>query len=200
MSLFTSAFASSTAGPSYSSVTSVSNGAKGNKRKRPSSGNGNGNDEELRRQAQANLEKLMKKVDTGKAISKKDGNEPMGVMSKKPKKNGRDSLGGLEGNGTPSGKSKSKSGTTPQKSSSSTPNGKKSNKPVAEDAAPPTSSSKVNKYPAGSTPSSSKLAPAELPLPHSFHANDLSESNESEEGLTKLQKGMKAKLEGARFR
>ena len=42
----------------------------------------------------------------------------------------------------------------------------------------------------------SKVEPAELSLPHNIRPHETSDT----EGLTKMQKDMKAKLEGARFR
>jgi hypothetical protein len=52
---------------------------------------------------------------------------------------------------------------------------------------------------AGPAAGNSRPAPAELPLPHSIPASELSKP-EGDEQLTDLQKGMRAKLEGARFR
>lgn len=188
MSLFSSSFETAGAGPSFTAGTPNKNGTKGNKRKRPS-----GNEEDLRKQAQVNLEKLMKKVEGGKSLARNEGSEPMGVLGKKTKKKMRESDTGSRHENSPG------FARSPAASSSSVSAGKKAKKQLGSHAQNGDTPSKSPAVELGSN-SKSKPQPAELPLPHSISSNELSESVDEEEGMTKLQKGMKAKLEGARFR
>jgi ribosomal RNA-processing protein 8 len=198
MSLFSSSFeGSSSAGPSLQSKSNTSGGGK---RKRPSLRDG-GKDGQIR-STTANLQKLMKKVEGGNVASPKprggnvkvpkrgngEGGEAIGVI---PKKKARKSFGDEEEEDTPR-KFKFEPKTIGKgKKSEDSPAGKKSktDKPSKDKEETP---KKQNQK------SGSKIEPAELQLPHTIRADH--EGSKEDEGLTKMQKGMKAKLEGARFR
>lgn len=187
MSLFSSAFNSSAgAGPSFSAPAKGQSGQK--KRKRPST---DGKDDISHvdkdgqlRSTQANLQKLMKRVDAFSAPSR-EGGENMGAIKKKKNK-GKKEHSRVEMD-------------TPRKSSPAAIKAKNSREERALHSSATTSSPKVK--PRESKPlkeSGAGVEPAELPLPHKIktQAHDSGE----EEGLTKMQRDMKAKLEGARFR
>lgn len=186
MSLFTSAFNSSTAaGPSFTPPSKGQSGQK--KRKRPSAG---GNDESSHadkngqlRSTQANLQKLMKRVD-GFSAPSKSGGENMGSIKKNKKKGKKEEH-----------RSDPVEMISPAKSSPASFKGKKAKSDKSEAVAPATS----RVHSSGDKASKSQkgqIEPAELPLPHNIKTSESSES----EGLTKMQRDMKAKLEGARFR
>lgn len=197
MSLFATSFSSGDAGPSYQS-TSASGGSKKTntqKRKRPSLG-----DDKIK-STEANLQKLMKRVEgsgggekkgkgKGTAQGNKEGGESIGFVGKK-RVRGRKS-GGLDEDenesevSTP--KIKSKAG---DKNVDSPAPGKK------QKANKSTPSKTHEETPKKFKGSASMVEPAELPLPHTIRPDDKSDSGQ---GLTKMQRDMKAKLEGARFR
>ena len=196
MSLFSSSFeGSASAGPSFQSKSATSGGG-GGKRKRPSLGDG-GKDGQIR-STTANLQKLMKKVEGGNVASPKartrgnakipkrgngEGGEAIGVISKKK---ARKSFGDEEEEDTPrKPKFEQKDKNTKGKKNEDSPAGKKT-KTDKSDETP-------KKHKSGS-----KVEPAELQLPHTIRADH--EGSKEDEGLTKMQKDMKAKLEGARFR
>jgi hypothetical protein len=199
MSLFASSFASGSAGPSLaasasatkSKNTSKDNGAGGKndqkKRKRPSLGDG-GKDNQLK-STTANLQKLMKKVENASSSSssprvgggwrgKGEGGESIGHIAKKSK--GRKSE--IEDDEEEMPKTRGKGIDSPVSGPGKKGKGKGA---VNEEETP----KKVKK-------SSSGVEPAELPLPHTIRH----ETTGEDEGLTKMQRDMKAKLEGARFR
>jgi ribosomal RNA-processing protein 8 len=197
MSLFSSSFeGSSSAGPSLQTKSNTSGGGN---RKRPSLGDG-GKDGQIR-STTANLQKLMKKVEGGNVASPKprggngkvpkrgngEGGEAIGVI---PKKKARKSFGDEEEEDTPR-----KTKFEPK------PNGKaKKNEDSPADKKSKTDKPSKDKQetPKKQKSSGSKIEPAELQLPHTIRADH--EGSKEDEGLTKMQKDMKAKLEGARFR
>jgi ribosomal RNA-processing protein 8 len=204
MSLFSSSFeGSSSAGPSFQSKSNGNPaGGAGGKRKRPSLGDG-GKDGQIR-STTANLQKLMKKVEGGNVASPKpraggnvkvpkrgngEGGEAIGVI---PKKKARKSFGDEEEEDTPrKSKFEPKSNGKGKKNEDS-PAGKRSK--TDKDR----SSKDKEETPKKQKSSGSKIEPAELQLPHTIRADH--EGSKEDEGLTKMQKDMKAKLEGARFR
>jgi ribosomal RNA-processing protein 8 len=193
MSLFSSSFeGSSSAGPSLQSKSNTSGGGK---RKRPSLGDG-GKDGQIR-STTANLQKLMKKVEGGNVASPKprggnvkvpkrgngEGGEAIGVI---PKKKARKSFGDEEEEDTPRRSNFETKVKGKGKKNEDSPAGKKSK------------TDKSDETPNKPKKSGSKIEPAELQLPHTIRADH--EGSKEDEGLTKMQKDMKAKLEGARFR
>ncbi|OCF54846.1 hypothetical protein L486_07501 [Kwoniella mangroviensis CBS 10435] len=181
MSLFPSAFEGSAAGPSTSLTSAFAKPSKNNnKRKRPSTGGHH--DESLLKSTQANLEKLMSKLEKGD-VKEKLGTESMGGSSKKKKGNAHvESKKGSKVVDTPKGKEKSH---IVQRQS--TPGSSKKEKSTPKPQQQPKNKSKE------------KSGPVELPIP------PVSSSPEGKikvggENLTDMQKNMQAKLEGARFR
>jgi ribosomal RNA-processing protein 8 len=143
----------------------------------------------------------MKKVEGGNVASPKprggnvkvpkrgngEGGEAIGVI---PKKKARISFGDEEEEDTPR-----KTKFEPK------PNGKaKKNEDSPADKKSKTDKPSKDKQetPKKQKSSGSKIEPAELQLPHTIRADQ--EGSKEDEGLTKMQKDMKAKLEGARFR
>lgn len=191
MSLFASAFETgTTAGPSTSNA-----GKSSHKRKRPSNAGviDHKSDDQLRA-AQKNLEKLMKSVESGSSDKRdtprlgRDGineKERSGVISQKKQKKG------LEGD--------EKRYVAGGLGSSTSPAVKKRKNDVKH-TEPPTTHKLSHQ--GGSTPSvgvtgdkkKKKQKTVEIPLPPS------PAKEEDSAGLTSMQKGMKSKLEGARFR
>ena len=202
MSLFSSSFeGSSSAGPSFqlkSNTNSTAGG--GGKRKRPSLGDG-GKDGQIR-STTANLQKLMKKVEGENVASPKpsggnvkipkrgngEGGEAIGVI---PKKKARKSFGDEEEEDTPRKTKFEPKSNVKGKKNEDSPAGKK----LKTDK---TSKDKEETPKKQNQKSGSKIEPAELQLPHTIRADH--EGSKEDEGLTKMQKDMKAKLEGARFR
>ena len=197
MSLFATSFSSGDAGPSYQS-TSTSGGSKKTntqKRKRPSLG-----DDKIK-STEANLQKLMKRVEgsgggekkgKGKGKGGVEGGESIGFVGKK-RVRGRKS-GGLDED------ENDEEVSTPTIKSKARDKVKNVDSPVAgkkQKANRPTPSKNQEETPKKSKGSASMVEPAELPLPHTIRPDDKSDSGE---GLTKMQRDMKAKLEGARFR
>lgn len=185
MSLFASAFETGvTAGPSTSFAASQS-GKNKNKRKRPSHGGANAasSDDQLRA-AQKNLEKLMKSIDSsdvGRKEIEKVGRESMGLQSKKQKakeKGATPERKGVTNAQSPLSKKQKKGGEGVK--------GKAEGRPTkSEEISTPQSKKEKEK----------KKKVVEIPLPPSPAVKE-----EDTAGLTSMQKGMKAKLEGARFR
>ncbi|WWC70827.1 uncharacterized protein I206_104779 [Kwoniella pini CBS 10737] len=183
MSLFPSSFEGSAAGPSKSITTAFSNKStknNNNKRKRPSVGAHH--DEGLLKSTQANLEKLMNKLEKGE-LTEKAGTENMGLSSKKKKaKSNNHEL------------PKAKAGVdTPNKQHNrmkeSTPNLNKNNK------------NKLTPKKAENSPQErkkDKSKPVELPI-QTIPTSE-GKLKVGGEGLTDMQSKMQAKLEGARFR
>nr|XP_019045566.1 hypothetical protein I302_05956 [Kwoniella bestiolae CBS 10118]OCF24496.1 hypothetical protein I302_05956 [Kwoniella bestiolae CBS 10118] len=179
MSLFPSSFEGSTAGPSTSLTSAFSKPSKNNnnKRKRPSTGGHH--DANLLKSTQANLEKLMNKLEKGD-VKEKVGSESMGGSSKKKRGNHAVEIqkGKVE---TPKGKEKNQNKDRP------TPALSKNEKPTPKNEKTPKQKNKA------------KNVPIELPI------LPMSSSTEGKikvggENLTDMQKNMQAKLEGARFR
>lgn len=197
MSLFSSSFeGSSSAGPSFQSKSNSNpTGGGGGKRKRPSLGDG-GKDGQIR-STTANLQKLMKKVEGGNVATPKprggnvkvpkrgngEGGEAIGVI---PKKKARQSFGDEEEE------------DTPRKSKFEHKSNGKGKKNEDSPAVKKSKTDKSDETPNKPKKSGSKIEPAELQLPHTIRADH--EGSKEDEGLTKMQKDMKAKLEGARFR
>lgn len=211
MSLFSSSFeGSSSAGPSLSK----SNTNGGGKRKRPSLGDGK--DGQIR-STTANLQKLMKKVEGGNVASPKprpgngkvqkrgngEGGEAIGVITKKK---ARKSFGDEEEDTPRKSKFESKGNDIKGKKNDGNGNGNGNGKKTDQSPASKKSKTMTDKTkekekdetPKKSSKSGSKVEPAELQLPHTIRADH--EGSKEDEGLTKMQKDMKAKLEGARFR
>jgi hypothetical protein len=195
MSLFSSSFDTTAgAGPSFSSSAKPTNSQK--KRKRPSLNDGVDKNGQIR-STTANLQKLMKKVESSKLLDRphqQEGRESMGSISKKAGKKAKNGPvddeedDGFDNEELPTPKLK--------------PSAKGKN---VDTPAPAGKKLKYDKKDKESTPKKdvstpkkggSGLEPAELPLPHTIRHEDTGES----EGLTKMQRDMKAKLEGARFR
>lgn len=200
MSLFASAF-DSPAGPSTSTLSSVNLGKPHkdgkNKNKRSSlPGSAAGPKQGKRpqpngqhdiRATEANLAKLMKKVEAGEVKGKREGGESMGGSRGKKGKGGDHSANQGQGEGErplPGGGGKKRK-RDPIVSGQAQESPKR--------AAPPTAgAAKVKK--------GDKPAPAELPLPHTIPKSDLHVESVKDEKLTDMQRSMQAKLEGARFR
>ena len=153
---------------------------------------------------EANLQKLMKRVEgsggggekknkgKGTAQGNKEGGESIGFVGKK-RVRGRKS-GGLDED------ENDEEVSTPTIKSKARDKVKNVDSPVAgkkQKANRPTPSKDQEETPKKSKGSASMVEPAELPLPHTIRPDDKSDSGE---GLTKMQRDMKAKLEGARFR
>ena len=166
MSLFPSAFDIASAGPSSTVFTALPT-AKPNKRKRPSLAKGE-RDHQLRA-TQANLEKLMNKVEKGAVREKGHGSDAMGLPSQTKTKKKKKTDGHPNETRDPIKKEKSREPRVTHQR----PNPKDKNK--------------------------SASAKAPLP-PQNIRAADPDLAEGGEEGLTDMQKGMKVKLEGARFR
>ncbi|WVQ96742.1 hypothetical protein IAU59_003849 [Kwoniella sp. CBS 9459] len=255
MSLFPSAFdTGSTPGPSKGfsksipkpsprgnsnfkpgSIASSSHNNKSNKRKRPSVGAGDvsagraSNQDDLIKSTQANLEKLMNKIERGDFKEKgADGRESMGSGqggstsiggSKKAKKNGgaassashNDRDGPLSN--TP--KSKAKKDNNKGKGNQSTalpspaqikaggtPNGKgdKQSKGNEGKALTPTSTKTNMKAKTHADAAQASFEPFEIPLSSLPSGKGKVSVGGDAAGMTDMQRNMQAKLEGARFR
>lgn len=199
MSLFSSSFDTTAgAGPSFSSSARPTNSQK--KRKRPSLNDGVDKNGQIR-STTANLQKLMKKVESSKSLDRphqQEGRESMGSISKKAGKKAKSGPVHDE----------DEEGDGFDREELSTPKQKPSAKGKNVDSPAPAPAGKKSKYDKKDKESTPKkdvstpkkggsgLEPAELPLPHTIRHEDAGES----EGLTKMQRDMKAKLEGARFR
>ena len=170
MSLFSSKF---DPGPSAAPQPSPQGGVK---RKRPSAGAKGG----LIKQTEVNLGKLMKKVENGDVKDKVQGTERMGGGGKRQKNDRRESV-----------EVKRPQEKKPFKKESKGPQVKSQPKDVA----------KKGKAGAVSSPAKAThdplLPPAVLPMPN-ITVPKASHADEVE--LTDLQKSMRAKLDGARFR
>ncbi|WOO77324.1 Ribosomal RNA-processing protein 8 [Vanrija pseudolonga] len=192
MSLFASAFDSGApAGPSrpLSFGGSPATKAAGGKRKRPSLGDGKA---DQLRATQVNLEKLMSRVDRGE-VKEKQGAEGLGQGAKK----GKGAKGGKQQQ-QPAKQAK------PQPKQQQQPKQKQQQpKPDASPKAKKAKHDGGKQKPEGDKPkpkgdkpkpkaNPNRPAPVELPLPEVASAAD--------DNLTDMQRAMKAKLEGARFR
>ncbi|BEJ17133.1 hypothetical protein CspHIS471_0605340 [Cutaneotrichosporon sp. HIS471] len=173
MSLFASAFGSPGA------AASIGSAAAGKKRKRPSSGK----DDQLRA-TQANLTKLMERVDAG--LPEKGGKEEIGAGLGKKGKNTKKVLTEEPALKKAKGKGKGKKDTAPKTKWAETDDasGSGANNVVV---AP---SSRFT----GAKAARGKPEPFELPMPA------MPKAEKKDDGLTDMQRGMKTKLEGARFR
>jgi hypothetical protein len=218
MSLFPSAFdtaasTSFTASPLQSGPSQP----KSQKRKRPSAGgvgSGGGKNDQLR-STQANLEKLMSRVEKGQVGTKAEGREEMGLgagKGKKQKKNqgterraerveDRHAHGGRPGHGhgrDGHGREEMKGRKPFEGTQRPRQDHGKETRPKAQNQVGAVSSSVK---PAHSN-QAGKPAPAELPLPHAISPGKGKKAVDSEDsaGLTDMQKNMRTKLEGARFR
>ncbi|WWC62648.1 uncharacterized protein I303_105245 [Kwoniella dejecticola CBS 10117] len=185
MSLFPSSFESAAAGPSNSltsAFTSKASQKNSNKRKRPSVGAHH--DAGLLKSTQANLDKLMSKIEKGH-VKEKSGTENMGNSSQKKKKIKSNNEGQTAKSAavTPSKKDKQK-----QAHVKAAPSGKDQSTPKKGDKR--SGDKKTGK--------SVDNGPVELPIPTiPVTKNKLQVGGE---GLTDMQSKMQSKLEGARFR
>lgn len=188
MSLFPSAFDAGLPGPSK--TASLGNPTGASKRKRASLG---GKEDQLR-STTANLSKLMDKLDRGE-IKEKIGRESLGQMGKKRKsafddepapsprgKQGKQQHAGGKG-GKPQQNQPKKQQQQQQNQPKSTPTkGKQAEGGKGKD-------NKSKSKSKGDRP-----APVELPMP------EIPTAEVSDAGLTDMQRQMRSKLEGARFR
>ena len=152
---------------------------KDKKRKRPSEPVSPARDDGKLRAMQKNLERV---ISGGAAIKSavKEGREEMGSSGKKQKKRqSEEHLRALP-----------KHKESPSRPAPSKVQREQSSKKELQHVPKKASSETESRF------SGSKPSPAELPMPHTIHPD----SHDGEEGLTKMQKGMKAKLDGARFR
>ncbi|ORY31362.1 methyltransferase-domain-containing protein [Naematelia encephala] len=173
MSLFASAFDTGlTSGPSYTTLTAPKSAKAQIKRKRPSYPETQDREDGRVRNVQKNFERVMKRVDGGEVKPKprKEGTEVMGMARHGKKHNVKPATHNVEQNAIAK-PGLGKSVLSPKETS----------------------------YQSTSSASRERPAPAELPLPHDI-SKSLPKTSSAEEGLTNLQQGMKAKLEGARFR
>jgi ribosomal RNA-processing protein 8 len=189
MSLFASSFDASTqAGPSKVATQAPT---KAPKRKRPSTGSVN--DDQLKGM-QRNLEKLIGKVERGNVAGKGEGKEAMGTGEgkKKGKQNRHEEEEPRAGKfGEQNGNKRQKQNVPQTSAKSPKGRGSASNKS--------TPNVKAEQKKEVITPrKSGKPEPAELPMPHIITPKSGAGGDEGD--LTSLQKGMKSKLEGARFR
>jgi ribosomal RNA-processing protein 8 len=176
MSLFASAFGS----PAAASSRPTASPAGGKKRKRPSTGK----DEQLRA-TQVNLAKLMEKVDAG--LPDKGGKEQIG--------------GGLGKKGKGKKKAEEEDEPAPKKAKGkkgkNEPKGPKTKWAESGDASG-SGANNVAVAPsarfAGAKAARGKPEPFDLPMPV------VPKAEKKDDGLTDMQRGMKTKLEGARFR
>lgn len=198
MSLFPSAFD----GPSSSRTSTIAVPNAG-KRKRASLGK----DDQLRA-TQANLAKLMDKVERGD-VKEKSGTENLGHVQKKKKEAKGEGKGYSEavkkgkGSAAPKGnerkpaseqKSKPAQRDTPKPRAKAQPKETPKAKPKPKANDTPKKSPKANEPKAKGrpSPSNSKPAPFQLPTPVVETVDD--------SDLTDMQRQMRTKLEGARFR
>lgn len=195
MSLFASSFESgTTAGPSSLLGQGGGGSKNNNKRKRPSNAAAPANSDDQLRAAQKNLEKLMKAVETGGPVGKppkepKYGSDEMGLPAKKQKQQKQQQKDGKRHDDRSAAP-----GATKKRNL-----GKRERLEALAKASPSTSAQMKQQDPA-SVPLSKKekkkaKQAVEIPLPPSPAVK-----GEDAAGLTSLQKGMKSKLEGARFR
>jgi ribosomal RNA-processing protein 8 len=185
MSLFASAFESgSAAGPSTSFATSfpTSHSGKTSGKRRRLSGAADSKNDPLR-SAQQNLEKLMKDVDTGRSgnrLQEKEGREGMGSMPAKKKNKGR----------AEREREKEKA-----LGASFVPQPRQRGPKQEKEVKSPKGKEQVGGTPKGKKEKKDKAHKVEIPVPPSPSAKEV-----ETDGLTSMQKGMKSKLEGARFR
>lgn len=158
-------------GPSAAPQPSPQGGIK---RKRPSAGAKGG----LIKQTEVNLGKLMKKVESGDVKDKVQGTERMGGGAKRQRNERRESI-----------EVKRPQEKKPFKKETKTPVAKSQSKDAVKKGKPAASPAKVAHDPL--------LPPAVLPMPN-ITVPKASHADEVE--LTDLQKSMRAKLDGARFR
>ncbi|WVR06289.1 hypothetical protein IAU60_003319 [Kwoniella sp. DSM 27419] len=206
MSLFPSAFdTGASSGPSKGLGNAF--GGSSHKRKRPSTGaQAKPVDEQKIKATQANLEKLMSKIENGGLKEKGEGRERMGVSagpgpSKKAKKQAQPQQERSQA-ATPNAKGKGKESFPPKgfkqaQSPASTPKGDKKDRFKKKEgrsaSRPETPSSAFKDKP--------KPGPAQLPLPtFSELADGHAITVGGKDNLTDMQQKMQAKLEGARFR
>lgn len=199
MSLFASSFQDPSSGPSKLSAPTLGKPHKdGNKKRKRASASftsGGGSGANKLKITESNFHKIMKKVEGGELKEKGGEGFNMGATKsvggkEKPKvemkgKGARNrAMANAESGASPAGKMKeAKKAETKPKAE----NGKKRKEPERdeEEEAPRTASGKP--------------APAELPLPHDVTKSSR-KSKSADSSLTDMQKGMQAKLEGARFR
>ncbi|KAK8858525.1 hypothetical protein IAR55_002752 [Kwoniella newhampshirensis] len=199
MSLFPSAFDSSLPGPSKAISTTSLPGSKSHKRKRPSTSH-DGKDDQLLRSTQANLERLMSKIEKGNLKEKDEGREGMGAgLSKKAKKKARQNEdremeGGIGDTPRSKGRDGARSHDTqnPASAFKETPKSKDQKEQKKD---------KESKAVIRQSGSKKKLEPVELPFPTTTLVSPKGAVKVGGEGnLTEMQAKMQAKLEGARFR
>lgn len=198
MSLFASAFDSGAPGPSRplsfggSPATKASGGGGAGKRKRPSLGDGKA---DQLRATQVNLEKLMSRVDRGE-VKEKQGAEGLGQGAKKGK-GGKGKQQQQPAKPQPKQQQQPKQKQQPKQQQQPKPDASPKAKKAKHDGGKQKPESDKPK-PKGDKPkpkaaaNPNRPAPVELPLPEVASAAD--------DNLTDMQRAMKAKLEGARFR
>ena len=209
MSLFPSAFHTNlNAGPSTKLPLNVAV-SKPHKRKRPSANNGVGERDDQLRATQKNLERLMRRVDQGGVNNDIERKLAMGSLGKvgATKKRKQEGLGKrINPHDGMNLRQESKIGSRSPGTTTKVQGirGAKKDRKVLpgtgrERLREELNTAKSASSGLGSSPPS-KPAPARLAAPRVTTTSNLNRSEGSEDGLTDMQKGMKAKLEGARFR
>lgn len=193
MSLFASSFQDPSAGPSTLSAPTLGKAHKdGNKKRKRASApftGGGGTGSNRLQITESNFHKVMKKVEGGE-VKEKGGEgfnmgstagagEKKGNGGKKVEMKGKGARGRAEANASGSG--------------GQGPPAKKSKAKEAAEKKQPEVQREEKRTEDG------KPAPAELPLPHNTPKSG-KKGKSGDSSLTDMQKGMQAKLEGARFR
>lgn len=191
MSLFASAFDT---GSGASGSRPLGGSPAGKKRKRPSLGSGK---EDQLRATQANLAKLMARVEEGAAD--KGGKEALGDLSSvKSKGKGKNKKGGAGGAGSDEDEPAPKRAAPHAKAKGAKAKGAKGTKWAESDDASGSGANNVAVAPSarfsGAKAARGKPEPFDLPMPF------MPKKKDEGDGLTDMQRGMKTKLEGARFR
>jgi len=213
MSLFSSAFHSSpVAGPSTQLNHHYTTSAKPDKRKRPSIEKGPGEKDDQLRATQANLERLLSKVEKGDVKPKREGAEATGV-SAEARKGKRNKRVGFKEDAIQEGK-KAKGilalpNTEPRRTNMGLTKAGMGDGLVPQDEKKAWREVRANEKAQRKAKAkeigievavTSNPAPARLPPKRLIPASPRPENGAEEESLTEMQKGMKAKLEAARFR
>ena len=203
MSLFASAFDPTPgAGPSTSYASKSLSSTPRRKR------SATGGDVDRLKATQANLEKLMRGVEKGDALQRRersDGREEMGHPAsgkKRKQQNGEVLRPHVHSKGAKVVKGDYKS--HPVKAQSAKVHQESQALPRRPNGH--TKASDKGKFPVKqgqplkpTIQAKNRTPPAKLPVPHSRSTSEVTQRLE-EKGLTEMQKGMKSKLEGARFR
>jgi ribosomal RNA-processing protein 8 len=207
MSLFASAFETSTAGPSSFTAPALGKSHKDGKKgqnkpkKRASLGGDGAQGKPDLRATEQNLAKLMKRVEAGDIKEKRGGGENMGGQGKgkgKGKGMGKKGGAGVESDDeVPAPPQSQKAGVHGQ----AREQGPKRKRDGEVSVSTPQKKAQLPPTPvAKQANGKGRVAPAELPLPHTIPKSELHSSAVADASLTDMQKSMQAKLEGARFR